>query len=210
MAGAVSAQDLSRYRDFQLGTDMPTVIQKAGATPSQIQVIDRRPALIQELAWRPKSLSSSPEAESVQEVNFTFYNAELFRIVVNYDRYETEGLTADDFIRAVSTAYGAAAKPSALARTTNGSNGEQEQVLAQWQDPLYRFDLIRSTYGPGFRLVGTLKRLEAPATAASLEARRLDALDAPQREAARKATEEEAASAKLEKTRLVNMLKFRL
>jgi len=206
--GAVLAQDLSRYRDFQLGTDLPTVAQKTGASPSQIKVIDRRPALIQEMAWRPQTLGSSPNAESVQEVNFTFYKAELFQIVVNYDRYETEGLTADDLVGAISAAYGKAAKPSSLAKATN-AYGQPEEVLAQWQDSQYRFDLIRSAYGATFRLVGVLKRLEAPAQAAILEAQRLDDLEAPQRDAARTASEEDAAKVKLEKTRLVNKLKFR-
>ena len=34
-------------------------------------------------------ISSKPEA--VKEVVFSFYDGELFRIVVDYDRYETEG-----------------------------------------------------------------------------------------------------------------------
>ena len=70
-------------------------------------------------------------------------------------------------------------------------------------------NLIRSSYGPSFKLVGVLKRLEAPAQAAILEAKRLDDQEAPQRDAARIASEEEAARAKLEKARLVNKPKFR-
>ena len=130
---------------------------------------------------------------------FSFYDGELFRIAVDYDRYETEGLTADDFVDAISATYGTAAKPAAPAKAVPGSYGDQEEVLAQWQDSQYRFDLIRSSYGPSFRLVGVLKRLEAPAQAATLEAKRLDDQEAPQRDAARIASEEEAAKAKLGK-----------
>jgi hypothetical protein len=54
-----------------------------------------------------------------------------------------------------------------------------------------------------------MNRLETPAEAANLEARRLDDLEAPQRDAARLASEQEAAKAKLEKSRLVNKPKFR-
>ena len=82
-------------------------------------------------------------------------------------------------------------------------------ILAQWQDLQYRFDLIRSSYGPSFRLIGVVKGLEAQAQAATLEAKRLDDLEAPQRDAARLASEGEAAKAKLEKARLVNKPKFR-
>ena len=49
----------------------------------------------------------------------------------------------------------------------------------------------------------------APAQAATLEAKRLDDQEAPQREAARLASEEVAAKTKLEKARLVNKPKFR-
>jgi hypothetical protein len=53
------------------------------------------------------------------------------------------------------------------------------------------------------------KALEARAQAATLEAKRLDDREAPQRDAARIADEQEAAKAKLEKARLVNKPKFR-
>jgi hypothetical protein len=90
-----------------------------------------------------------------------------------------------------------------------GRYGDQEEVFAQWQDSQYRFDLIRSSYGPTFKLVGVLKNLEAPAQAAIIEAARLDEKEAPQREADRIAKEDEAERARLEKARLVNKPRFR-
>jgi hypothetical protein len=120
-----------------------------------------------------------------------------------------EGLTVDDFVNAISATYGPAAKPPARANVAPGSYGDQEEIVAQWQDSQYRFDLIRVSYGPTFRLVGVMKSLEAPAKAATLEAKRLDDQEAPQRDAARRASEEEEAKAKLEKARLVNKPKFR-
>ncbi|MBZ5619911.1 MAG: hypothetical protein LAQ69_14500 [Acidobacteriia bacterium] len=54
-----------------------------------------------------------------------------------------------------------------------------------------------------------MKRLEASAQAATLEAKRLDDQEAPQRDAARLASEEEVANTKLEKARLVNKPRFR-
>jgi hypothetical protein len=203
------AEDLSRYRDFQFGADVPSVAKLTGALPSQIKVVDSRPALIQEIAWRPRTLgSTSNNTESVQEVAFTFYNGKLYRIVANYDRYETEGLTADDMVDAISKTYGSA-KLLAPAPATPGGSGDAEEVLAQWQDSQYRFDLMRSSYGPTFRLVGVLKKLEAPAEAAAAEARRLDVQEAPERDAARAASEAQEAQAKLDKARLVNKPKFR-
>jgi hypothetical protein len=210
VSASALAGDLSKYRKFELGTDLSTVAKQAGANPSQAKVIHSRPALIQELEWAPQPLGSFSQAESAREVVFSFYNGVLFRIVVDYDRNETEGLTADDFVAAISATYGPAAKPTAPAKVALGSYGDQEEILAQWQDSQYRFDLIRSSYGPTFSLVGVIKRLEAPAQAATLEAKRLDEQEAPQRDAARIASESEAAKTKLEKARLVNKSKFRL
>jgi hypothetical protein len=208
--GATSAGDLSKYRSFQLGTDLATVAKQAGADPSQAKIIHLRPALIQELEWRPRPLGPSSQREAAQDVLFTFYNGELFRIVVNYDRYETEGLTADDFVDAISATYGPAAKPTAPVKVTTESYGDQEDILAQWQDAKYSFDLIRSSYGPSFRLVAVVKALATAAEAATLEAKRLDDREAPQRDAARVASESEAAKIKLEKARVLNKPNFRL
>jgi hypothetical protein len=102
-----------------------------------------------------------------------------------------------------------AEKPTPPANAVQGRYDDQEEIVARWQDPQYRFDLIRSSYGPAFRLIGVLKRLEAPVQTAILEAKRLDDQEAPQRDAARMASEEDAARAKLEKARLVNKPKFR-
>jgi hypothetical protein len=209
MSATTLAGDLSRYRNFQLGTSLSEVAKQTGRSPSEAIAVHRRPALVQQLEWRPQPLGSLSQREPAQEVIFSFYQGELFRIAVNYDQYEIEGLTADDIVEAVSTTYGTASKPPVPAKTTQESYGEQEEILARWQDPLYRFDLIRSSYGPGFKLVGVLKRLEAPAQAAILEATRLEIQDAPQRDSERMAAEEETERARLAKSRLLNKPKFR-
>jgi hypothetical protein len=203
------ASDLSRYRDFQLGTDLASVSKLTGTPVSQIKVVHRRPALIQELAWRPQPLGPSSAAQSAQEVVFTFYEGQLFRITANYDRYETEGLTSEDIVEAISVNYGLAVRSSDPSKDPEALYGEPDIVVAQWQDPQYRFDLNRSSYGSVFRLIGVQKALETLAQAATLEAKRLDDLEAPQRDAARIAAEEEGVRAKLEKARLVNKPKFR-
>jgi len=188
---------------------MPTVAKQTGVSTSQATTIQHRPALIQELTWNPQSLGWSPKAEAAQEVVFSFFDGQLFRIVVHYDRYETEGLTSKDIVDAMSLSYGPAVKPSPMTKALLGVYDEPEETVARWEDPLYRFDLIRSLQGPSFRLVGVLKRLEAPAQASILEAKRLDDQEAPQRDAARIAGEEETARAGLENARLVNKAKFR-
>jgi hypothetical protein len=208
MSAVALAADLSKYRNFQFGADVGTIAKQVGASPSQAKAIQRRPALIQELQWRPQPLGPSSQTESANEVVFSFYDGELFRIAVNYDRYETEGLTADDFIESISATYGIAEMSVPPANAVQGRYGDQDETVARWQDSQYCFDLIRS-YGPSFRLLGVLKRLQAPVQASVTEAKRLDDQEAPQRDAARIAGEEEAVRAKLEKARIVNKPKFR-
>src|SRR5690242_16002665 len=77
------AQDLSGYRDFRLGEGLSAIAKQIGTTDSEAKVIHQRPALIQELNWRPNSLLiSSPQSDSVNNILFSFYNGELCRILV--------------------------------------------------------------------------------------------------------------------------------
>ena len=203
------AEDLSKYRDFQFGADLPTVAKRMGVSPSQAKVIHSRPALVQDLEWRPQSLGPSPKAESAQGVVFSFYNGTLFRIAIKYDRYATEGLTTTDFVEAISAVYGTPAKLPPPVKPVKESYGDQEETVARWEDPQYRFDLLRASYGPTYTLVGILKSLEGPVQTTNVEAKRLDDLEAPQRDAARATAEQDAKAATLEKARLVNKPRFR-
>lgn len=209
LPATAGAADLSRYREFQLGSDLATVSKQAGVSPLKATTVHRRPALIQGLEWRPQPLGASTKTEPVQQVDFSFYNGELFRIVVNYDRYEIEGLTTQDFIDAISANFGMATIPAAAAKTSSGLYGDDEEALAQWQDDLYRFDLLRTAYGSGFRLVGVSKQLESRARTAAQEAARLDEKEAPARDASRLMTEAAENRAKLEKARAANKPRFR-
>jgi hypothetical protein len=209
MSATAGAADLAKYRNFQLGTDLPDVAKQIGVSPSEAKAIHRRPALIQELGSRPQPFGPPSQTESAQNLVFSFYNGALFQIAVNYDRYKTAGLTADDFIEALSATYGVAEKPAAPGNIAQGEFGAQDEIVARWQDSQYSFDLIRSSYGPAFRLVGVLKRLQSPVQTATTEAKRLDDQEAPQRDAERIADEKETERARLEKSRLENKPNFR-
>ena len=209
MSGSTVGADLSRYRKFQLGAELSTVVKQAGADATDVKVIHRRPALIQEFEWRPQSLGAISRVEAAKQVVFRFYDGRLFRIAINYDRYDIEGLTTDDLLDAISGTYGKANKPATPIEMPPGQYGDKEEILAQWQDSQYCFELIRSSYGPDYKLVGTLKSLQEPARSAMIEAARLDAKEAPQRDAERIATEDATERIKLEKARLVNKPKFR-
>jgi len=204
------AGDLSRYRSFQIGTDLPTVAGQAGMEPSQAKVIHRRPALIQELNWRPQSLGPSTQAEAVKEFVFNFYNDQLYRISVNYDQYKTEGLTAEDLIEAISTTHGTATRAAAeISLPSIYGDNETLDVLARWEDAQYSFNLVRFSHEPSFTLVALSKRLDTLARAAVNEAVRLDAQEAPQREIELQKKQEEENRVQQEKARRENKPGFR-
>jgi hypothetical protein len=212
VVGALSSAtpgDLSRYRGFQLGSDLATVASQAGMSPVLAKPITARPASIRELEWSPQPLGPSAEAEAVKTVLFSFYNDQLYRIAVDYDRYKTEGLTGDDIAEAVTAANGTIATHPVAEQAVHGSFDAPEEVLARWEDAQYRVQLVHATYGPGFRLIATVKGLDLAAKTALLDAKRLDDQEAPQREAARVADEAQTERARLLKIRLVNKPKFR-
>jgi len=93
----IYAQDFSKYREFKLGMNLPAIAKQAGVNPSEAKVIYQRPSVIQELDWWPQSPSiSSAQADPVKEILFSFYNGELYRIVISYDQKRTEGLTKEE------------------------------------------------------------------------------------------------------------------
>jgi hypothetical protein len=203
------AADLSKYRDFQLGTTLSAVVMQTGGEV-QPKTLHSRPALIQQLAWRPRSLGPSTQMEAVEDVTFTFYEGSLFRIMVRYDRYQTEGMTSADLVEAISAAYGQPLAPPAAKVTPDpGAYSDAAEVIARWEDAANSFELVRTSYGPSYKLTGSVKAIEAKAAATELEARRLDEQEAPQRDAARIVAEEASAKDKLDKARLVNKPKFR-
>ena len=211
LAPAMGARDLSRYRNFQFGEALPALAKQAGLELSNVKLIHTRPALIQELEW-PIWLSggSSPQTDPVKTILFSFYNGELFRIVVNYDREETEGLTSGDMIEAISATYGTAAKPvnTEIAFSSTEVYDESEPIIARWEDSQYSFNLYRSAYQPTFGMIAFAKRLDAQARTATAEANRLDAQAAPQREIQRQQGEDEKNRESLEKARQVNKSNF--
>lgn len=210
VSGAIQALgvDLSRYRDFEFGAGLAGISKQTGANSAHVKLLHSRPSLIQELEWRPQPLGSSTQTEAVQDVTFSFIDGKLFRIVVNYDRYETAGLTSGDIVESLSGGYGAAASLPAPAKSQT-LGYDQEEVVGVWQDPQYRFTLTRTAYGPSYRLTGVMKQLEATAQAAIAEAGRLDDLEAPQRAAARAAADLETERIKLEKSRAANKAEFK-
>jgi hypothetical protein len=203
------AGDLSSYREFQLGMSLNTVEKQVNLTSSETKVVHEHPALIQELEWQPRRLSkSSPDLESIDAIQFSFYNGQLFRMIISYDRYKTEGLTAEDLVQALSAQYGSATMP-AVEIPFPSAYGDKVKVIARWEDAQHSFNLVRRLNQPNFALVAFSKRLDALAQGAITEAVVLEQQQAPQREIERQNREIEQNRIEQEKARLLNKPGFR-
>jgi len=211
-APLLHSQGRPRYRDFQLGGDLPSISALTGVAVSEARAVHLRPALMQELRWqRPYSSSTTPsQTDSVKQIMFSFYNDQLSKMVVDYDHDRTAGMTDADLIDAISVDYGPRVKPGA--RTGRGTLTRVEEesgtLVARWAGADYAVALYRG-FSSDVRLIVASPRLDALARTADGQATRLDDREAPQREIARQKKETEDARASQEKSRVANKAAFR-
>ena len=174
---------------------MTSVAALAKVPAAGAKTVHQRPSLIQELEWRQPYVmigSTMTQTDPVQRIVFSFYDDQLFRLVISYDRRRTNGLTDADMIEALSATYGAALLQTStknLPALTASLFSELGAPIAQWGDVDYSVGLYRSSFASEFRVVVTSPRLEALAQTATAEAIRLDEREAPQREVDRKKKE---------------------
>src|SRR5271157_1008403 len=143
----VKAPDLSRYREFHFGMTPPAVAQLTGLEVGEAKVIHQRPAVLQEMNWRPVASTSSSPADPIGAVMFSFYNGQLFRMMVSYDREKTEWLTPEDLIEAISARYGTPTRPAVeITFSSSQVESDSEKVLARWEDSQYSYNLFRSSF----------------------------------------------------------------
>jgi hypothetical protein len=209
LGNRIDAQDLSRYRTFELGTDVAAVSALTGVASSDATTIHQRPALLQELEWRPSRWTAGSVTEStdpVERIVFSFYNDRLFLIVVDYGQDRTAGMTNADMIEAISAIYGTGLK------STRGSGRVLSQVeiesgspVARWADGKRAVALYRtSSYRDVYRLIVTDTAAADLARKGATQALRLDEQQAPQREIARQKKERDDARIASEKARREN------
>lgn len=180
------AQDLSKYRHFTIGMNLNRVLERTDQKIADVKVIHGRPALIQELTWWPPNLpGASYQADAVEQILLSFYNGELYRISVTYDRTSTEGLTAEDLVKSISAKYGPATNLVLELDSAKIDSYDARQTLASWEDAQYSFNLVRSSFSDGLGLTIYSKRVNAAAELATVQAVGLEKEEAPKREAER-------------------------
>jgi hypothetical protein len=201
------AQDFSKYRGFSLGSSMATVLKQTERRPLDVKVIHARPTLIQELTWWPPAVpGASYRADSVEQMLFSFFNGELYKISVNYDTASTQGLTTADMVASISAKYG----PATLLETApdsalTGRYNDSDKGVASWEDSQNFFKLVRSAFTNRFGLIIFSKRVNAEAEIAIADAVTLEKQEKPERDADLKKKEADD----LEAERVKNQKTFR-
>jgi len=213
----LDAQDLSRYRRFELGADVAAVSALTGVAASEATIVHQRPVLLQDLAWRPSRWTLGSNLDStdpVEQVLFSFYNDHLFRIAVDYGHDRTEGMTEADMIEAISAIYGPSVKPNVKpsvpptrgsVRLPSQTDIESGSPVARWGDVEHGVVLYRiSSYREAFRLIVKDLAVADLAKNSTSEALRLDEREAPQREIERQKKAQDDARTAAETARSVN------
>ena len=206
-APMLRAQDFSKYRSFSLGTTVAAVLKHTDQRLLDVKATHDGSVLFQELTWRPANgIGVLSRSENVDELVFSFYKGELYKMVVTYERGSTEGLTADDMVKSIAAKYGPA---TSIALEIDSAGNEQYEMrqkpVATWEDSQYSFNLVRSQFSNAFQLVIFSKRVNAEADAALAQVVKVDELEAPQRAVARQKKEADA----IELTREKNQKSFR-
>ena len=210
----LEGQGALRYRDFALGSDLASVSDLAGVSASKAKTIHQRPAVLQDLEWRPARWnvgSTAASTDPVEQIVFSFYDDQLFRVVVDYAHDRTEGMTDADMIEAISATYGTPVKRIAgTGRVASQVEVESGLAVARWGDDGRAVVLYRtSSYREVFRLIVTDPALDGLARKATTQAVRLDAQEAPNREITRLKKERDDGRAAAEKARVANKAVFR-
>ena len=204
------AQSLSRYRTYTLESSLAAVIKTSGARAVDLKTLHERPAKIQKLEWRaPYLTNGNTAADPVHSMLFSFYDDQLYRIVVMYERDRMEGLTNADVTESISSAYGALPMQTRASDSPPLDMPPDTTLVARWDDGASVLSLVRAGYTHEFQLVLLSKQLSARARTAVQEAERLDTREAPQREIDQRKRELDSGRVAQEKARAANKVAFK-
>ena len=204
-APLLRAQDLSKYRHFTLGMSLSKVLERTGQKTADVKLIHGRPALVQEVTWWPPSLPGiSYQSDTVEQILFSFYDGELYRMSVTYDQTATEGLTEQDMVKSISAKYG----PATIVAVEIDSAKSDAYVVrptpvASWEDAQYSFNLTRSAFTDHLGLIIYSKRVNAVAELAIAEAVKTEEQEGPNREAERQKKQTDDLEAARQKNRKI-------
>ena len=193
----LAAQEQGEYRDFTLGSSVAAIATLTETRSTDVTVVHERPAVMQELRWIPSTFGVAgrlrSRGEGLQQVVFSFYENQLYRMMVDYERSETKGMTDRDMVDAISAVYGPASSSTISNERTDprGAETTASRVVARWNAPGYAVAVSRWAYGGAWRLTVESTDLGRLARTADERAILLDVKEGPQREADRSRREQQ-------------------
>jgi hypothetical protein len=208
----LASAEIARYREFELGASVAAVTAVTQSVERDLKIVHSRPALLQQLEWRPRYMAGAPVAgrESISEIVFSFVDGRLYKMAIAYARERTSGLTNEDMVASITAVYGAAVPASPEARPrTDPAAFDAPVLLAEWRDEDATVSLQRGRYNEAYTLVITSLSLDAVARKAEATAIVMDEREAPARDAAaskKRADEERDVE---ERNRSTNKPRFR-
>jgi len=209
-ATPVTAQQLSHYRTYLLGSSVASVARISGARDSDIRTLHERPAKLQQLEWHAPYVRSGTElADPVHDVSFHFCDDQLYQVIVTYDRDRMDGLTDDDVVGSLSVTYDVPSRTRSVRGALPADLPADTVVVARWEDAESLVILTRRIDAAPFQLLVISKTLNARARAAIKQALWLDVQEAPQRERDLRKKEVADAREASQKARVVNKAAFR-
>jgi len=205
LAGAQRRHD---YRTYRMGDDPMSIARQIGVH-SPAAAVPGAPGPVVELRWRAQYVrqGGTPSSDPVTLLVFSFYEDQLFRVVIDYSADRTEGMTEADMVAAVSRVYGPPAKrtdpPNAVGLRPADS------VVAQWIDGERQVALLAVRGQTAFRMIVASVPLEALARgAAGTRETPADLQGGSSIDAARPNAGVERAGAAWEKRRRANIAAF--
>jgi hypothetical protein len=200
---------LAQYRGLTLGDSVAVVVAHLELAAADVKVVHERPALVQELTWRPHRFVSgvTVEPDPLAEMVLTFHTGRLARIVAIYDRERTRGLTDADLHEVMGATYGPSMLIASPARPP--VNAADRLTIGRWQDADAFLLLWREQYPSRVGLTLTSIAAEAALREAIKGGLTLDAAEAPARDVARRTAEAAAIEARDEKVRRDNKAGFK-
>lgn len=204
----VSAAELTRYREFELGASVATVTAVT-QNAARVKTVHSRPALLQQLEWRPRYMAGAPQPDrdSIGEIVFSFVDDQLFEMSIAYAPDRTSGLTDEDMIGSLTAIYGAPLSPRSRPRS-RAIALDAPLVIAEWRQADATVALQRKPYNESFVLVITSLSLDTIARKAQASAVVMDEREAPAREAALLKKQADEAKVVAERTRSTNKKVF--
>lgn len=206
----LGAQSRPDYRTYRMGDDPVSIARQIGL-PSPAAAAPRVLGPVVDLRWRAQYVrrGGTPSSDPVAVLVFSFYEDQLFRIVIDYSSDRTEGMTEADMVAAVSRVYGPPAKrtdpPNAV-----GLHPQRpaDSVVAQWIDGELRVALLAVRDQSAFRVIIASVPLEGRVRAVGAHETGADLQGWAAIEASRPTAGIERAGSTREKTRRTNIAAF--